>query len=294
MTDHNPLGVHALVWTGSWEPDAVHRACVGTAEAGYDLLEVPLLDPEDVDAAMTRSELDTAGLDATCSLGLDFDTDISSTDPAVVERGAKLLRTALDVTIAVGSPYLGGPIYSAMAKYDRPTTPQGRANSAAVLRELAAEARPHGVSLGLEPVNRYESNLLNTIDQALAFIEEIGADNVVVHVDTYHANIEEHDLAAATRRAADAGRLGYVHIGESHRGFLGTGSVAWEPFFTALGEVDYRGPVVFESFSSAVVSDRFAAALGVWRNLWDDSAELASHAHAFMSKQLAASREAGA
>jgi len=284
----NPLGVHALVWTGAWDAAAARRACAATAAAGYDLIEVPLLDPAEVDPEMTRTALAAHGLRATCSLGLAPETDISSTDPVVVERGARLLHAALDVATAIGSPYLGGVLYSAMAKYAAPASAAGRANSVSVLRELAQEAQRRGVVVGLEAVNRYESNLANTVDEALAHADAIGEDGVVVHVDTYHANIEESDLPAAVRRAHAAGRLGYVHVGESHRGHLGTGSIAWDPFFDVLAEVGYAGPVVFESFSSAVVSARFTGALAIWRDLWEDSAELARHAHGFLTRHLSA------
>lgn len=287
----NPLGVHALVWTGSWTAADARSACAATAAAGYDLIEVPLLDPAEVDAAMTREVLEATGLGATCSLGLAPETDISSEDPAVVERGARLLHAALEVAAGIGSGYLGGVLYSAMAKYTEQPTARGRANSVAVLRDLAREARARGVVIGLEAVNRYESNLVNTVHDSLGHIDAIGAENVVVHLDTYHANIEEGDLAAAVRQAHDAGRLGYVHVGESHRGHLGTGSIAWDPFFDALTEVGYAGPIVFESFSSAVVSARFAGALAIWRNLWDDSAELAAHAHAFICDHLSRRHE---
>ena len=282
----NQLGVHALVWTGSWDAASAQAACAATAAAGYDLIEIPLLDPTEVDPAMTRAALESAGLGATCSLGLAPDTDISSADGTVVARGEKLLHAALEVSAAIGSRYLGGVTYSAMTKYVVPPTPAGRANSVSVLRGLAQEARSRGVTIGLEAVNRYESNLLNTIDQALEHIDAIGEENVVVHVDTYHANVEEHDLPGAVRRAAGAGRLGYVHAGESHRGYLGTGSIAWDPFFDTLVEVRYGGPVVFESFSSVVVSERFAGALAIWRNLWSDSGDLATHAHAFIADHL--------
>lgn len=294
MPDQNALGIHALVWTGRWEAGSVRAACAGSAAAGYDLLEVPLLDPAEVDVAVTRGALDDAGLDATCSLGLDFDTDISATDTVVVQRGAELLASALDVAVRLGSTYLGGVIYSAMGKYRSPATAAGRANAVAVLRALADKARAHGVVLGLEPANRYESNLLNTVGQALDLIDDIGADNVVVHLDTYHANIEEHDPAAAVRQAAAEGRLGYVHVGESHRGYLGRGTVRWDPFFDALASVEYDGPVVFESFSSAVVSEQFVGSLGIWRDLWQDSAHLAAEANEFMRRHLTrAAREAG-
>jgi D-psicose/D-tagatose/L-ribulose 3-epimerase len=288
--DRNPLGIHALVWTGSWDRQAVVEACERTRLTGYDLLEVPLLDPGTVDPDMTRSALTAAGLNATCSLGLSFDADISSTDQGVVERGELLLMQALEVTAALGSSYLGGVLYSALGKYTAPPTERGRANAVAVLQEVASAAAERGVLLGLEPVNRYESNLVNTVDQGLDLIDAIGSEQVTIHFDAYHAHIEETDLAAPVRRAAAAGRLGYVHVGESHRGELGTGQVDLRGLFGALAEVDYQGPIVFESFSSAVVSDQFVGALAIWRDLWTDNLALARHANTYLRSALEEAR----
>lgn len=274
----NALGIHALVWTGEWDEDAARDAMRRTADAGYDLIEVPLLDPTAVDAAMTRTLADEHGLRTRFSTGLTPDTDISSDDPSVVDAGAKLLGTAIEVVRDAGSDFLGGVISSAMAKYTTLPTATGRANAASVLRTLAEEAAPHGITLGLEVVNRYESNLLNTADQALAFVEEVGHDAVGVHLDAYHMNIEETDLAGPVRRCADAGRLVHVHVGESHRGYLDTGSVDLDGLFRALAEVGYAGPIVFESFSSVVVSEAFTTALGIWRDPWRDADDLARHA----------------
>jgi D-psicose/D-tagatose/L-ribulose 3-epimerase len=290
----NPLGVHALVWAAGWSPEEAEHACAATAAIGFDLLEIPLLDPSAVDGAATAEALTRHGLSATCSLGLATDTDISSEDTSVVAAGERLLHSALDVTTAVGSPLLCGVIYSAMTKYIAPPTPQGRANSATVLRDLAKSAATHGVTLGLEAVNRYETNLVNTVADALRLVDAIGEDNVTVHLDAYHANIEEGDIARPVRQAGD--RLGYVHVGESHRGYLGSGTIDWPSFFRALMDSAYTGPITFESFSSAVVSDAFAAALGVWRDLWHDGRDLAAHARRFIDDQLHAARrlQAGA
>jgi D-psicose/D-tagatose/L-ribulose 3-epimerase len=288
--DANPLGIHALVWTGSWDRDAVVEACERTRQTGYDLLEVPLLDPGTVDPDMTADALAAAGLDATCSLGLSFDADISSTDHDVVERGHQLLLQALEVAAALGSSYLGGVLYSALGKYRTPPTERGRSNVVAVLREVASAAAERDIRLGLEPVNRYESNLVNTVEQGLDLIEDIGAEQVVIHFDAYHAHIEEEDLATPIRRAAAAGRLGYVHVGESHRGALGTGQVDLPGLFRALAEVDYRGPIVFESFSSAVVSERFVGALAIWRDLWVDNLALAQQANTYLRSALEEAR----
>jgi D-psicose/D-tagatose/L-ribulose 3-epimerase len=124
---------------------------------------------------------------------------------------------------------------------------------------------------------------VNTVADMLVLLDEAGSD-IRVHLDTYHANIEENGMAEPVERAGD--RLGYVHVGESHRGYLGTGTIDWAQFFGALKASGYAGPVTFESFSSAVVHPELSNMLSVWRNLWDDGADLAQHAHAFMAEHL--------
>jgi D-psicose/D-tagatose/L-ribulose 3-epimerase len=288
----NQFGIHALVWTKGWSEEVCRRAIALTKESGYDLIEIPLLDPGDVDATMTRRVLDEAELGASCSLGLAFDTDLSSADPAVSSRGEELLVAAIDVTGAIGANFLGGVVHSAMGKYLDGPTERGRRNCVEALRRLASRAQEAGVTIGVEAVNRYESNLVNTAEQALELMEQVDAENVVVHLDAYHMNIEERNLADPVRLCGT--RLGYVHVGESHRGYLGTGTVAFGELFGALSEIGYDGPLTFESFSTAVISDRFASALAVWRDPWDDGRDLAVHARRFMADQVTAATNARA
>jgi D-psicose/D-tagatose/L-ribulose 3-epimerase len=282
----NLLGVHALVWAGDWSEASARHAIASTAAAGYDLIEIPVLDPSTVDTAMTKRLLDEYGIAATCSLGLTLDADVSSPDPYVARRGFDVLSRALDVTREIGGSYLGGVIYSAMAKYPGPATAPGRANCVDALRRLAADAASDGITIGLEVVNRYESNLLNTAAQAVPLLAEIGADNAVVHLDTYHMNIEETDFATPVE--ASGARLGYVHVGESNRGYLGSGTVNFGEFFRALEVAGYAGPVTFESFSSAVVDPTLSNTLAIWRNLWDDGMDLATKAREYVRAGLAA------
>jgi D-psicose/D-tagatose/L-ribulose 3-epimerase len=230
------------------------------------------------------------GLSASCSLGLGFGSDISSPDPDVVQRGEALLLEALDVASALGAHYVGGVLYSAMGKYRAPAAAGTTSQVADVLRRLADQARERGVTIGLEPVNRYESNLVNSARQALALIELTGAPNMVVHLDVYHMNIEEGDLERPVLDCGD--RLGYVHIGESHRGYLGTGTIDFSQFFRALARAHYSGPIAFESFSSSVISADFCSALGVWRDLWNDSEDLARQAKQFIQQLLEVSGRA--
>jgi D-psicose/D-tagatose/L-ribulose 3-epimerase len=277
----NPLGVHALVWVGDTSDAAVDRAVAGTAAAGFDLLELSLHDLPNLDVPRTAAALRAAGLGVVCSRGLAFEADVSSDDPVVVEAGAALLRDSLAATAGLGGRLLTGALYSALGKYGAPVSQRGRANAVSVVRELAQQAHPLGVQLGIEICNRYETNVINTTEQALAFIDDVDADNVVVHLDTYHMNIEEDDLVRPVLRAGE--RLGYVHIGENHRGFLGSGHLDFTGFFHALGDIGYEGPLTFESFSSAVVAPGLSADLAVWRDLWDDSEALAQHAHDYLA-----------
>ncbi|HKJ95719.1 MAG TPA: sugar phosphate isomerase/epimerase [Gammaproteobacteria bacterium] len=286
----NKLGIHALVWVGGWTHDECERAVVCTAETGYDFIEIPLLDPTTVDTAFTRRCLDRYRIGATASLGLSPQTDISSEDPAIVARGESLLNDALSAARDFGSEYLCGVIYSAMTKYMAPATQRGIDNALGVLDRLADRARESGMTIGLEVVNRYESNVMNTASQAMKLLERLPADNVVVHLDTYHMNIEESSVSEAV--AVCGQRLGYFHIGESHRGYLGSGSIDFDAIYRALAAHGYTGPIAFESFSSAVVDPVLSNVLGVWRNLWDDGNDLATHARTHMVNGLHAARRA--
>ncbi|RBQ21293.1 sugar phosphate isomerase/epimerase [Spongiactinospora rosea] len=280
----NPIGVHALVWVGDTSPASLALAVEKTRATGFDLLELSLHDSVNLDVAAARDALRAAGLGVACSRGLAFDADVSSDDPAVVERGEKLLHDSLAVTQGLGGTHLTGALYSALGKYGHPLTEAGRRNVVAVLRRLAAEAQARGMTLGLEICNRYETNVVNTARDALRLADDIGAGNVLIHLDTYHMNIEEDDLVRPVHEVGE--RLGYVHIGENHRGYLGSGHLDFTSFFHALGDIGYRGPITFESFSSAVVMRGLSNDLAIWRNLWSDGEDLARHARAFIAGQL--------
>lgn len=284
----NSLGVHALVFSGGTTPDEMTRIIDQTAAAGYDILELSLHDAARLDVADARKKLDAAGLGIVCSRGLAFEADVSSDDPEVVARGAKLLQDSLQVTHDLGGTHFTGALYSALGKYGHALTAAGRANVVSTLKDLAVEAQGKGMTLGLEICNRYETNVINTAADALRLADDIGHDNVVIHLDTYHMNIEEDDFSRPVRLVGD--RLGYVHIGENHRGFLGSGHLDFTEFFHALADIDYTGPITFESFSSAVVSPTLSNDLAIWRNLWTDGPALARHARAFMTNHLEAHR----
>lgn len=282
----NKLGIHALVWVGGWTPEECEKAVASSAALGFDIIEIPAFEPTRMDPRMTRETCERYGLTPTLTLGLTHETDINSEDPVRVARGRQVLFDALEFARAINAPYLGGVIFGALARYSAPTTEQARRNSAAVIRELGQEAARDGITIGLEFVNRYESNLLNTTQQTLDFLDLVGEDNVTVHADVFHMNIEETDYRTPLLACGD--RLGYVHVGESHRGYLGTGTIDFPEFFAGLNEIGYSGPITFESFSSVVVSEHLSNTLAIWRNTWSDGTDLAAHARDFIRAGLAA------
>jgi D-psicose/D-tagatose/L-ribulose 3-epimerase len=233
---------------------------------------------------MTRDLLAEYGVRAHASLGLSPTTDVTSTDPSIIAKGDELLRKATDVLHELGGTELCGVLYCSLGKYPGPASRENRANSVAAMQRLSDYAADKGINVNFEVVNRYETNIMNTGIEGLAFLDEVNRPNTFIHLDTYHMNIEEDGMEKSVIAAGD--KLGFVHIGESHRGYLGSGNVDFDSFFKALKKINYQGPITFESFSSAVVDPALSNALCVWRNLWSDSDDLASTALSFMKARI--------
>ena len=183
----------------------------------------------------------------------------------------------------IGGIRLGGILYSMHGKYNRMPGERGWRNSAEAIGATAEVAKDCGVQIVLEVVNRFESNLLNTTAQGLKFLRDTGRDDVFLHLDSFHMNIEEPDPAGAIRLAGD--RLAYFHVGENYRGYLGTGTIDFDAVFAALADIGYDRDVVFESFSGAIVDEGLSLACGIWRDTWTDNGPLAAHAKLFIESR---------
>ncbi|MBL6945645.1 MAG: sugar phosphate isomerase/epimerase [Rhodospirillales bacterium] len=284
----NPLGTHFQVWAGSWDPEEIRPAAEKSAALGYDFMELPVRAPETVDADAIAKILEDTGMFCTTSFIHTLETDIASEDADIVAKGEALMYTALAKARDMGSTRLVGGLHSSLKKHDTARTEAGRRNAISVLRRVAERAREMGIVLCLEALNRYESNLINTGQQALEMIGETGSDNMFVHLDSFHMNIEEVSPAAAVRECGD--RLGYLHLAENFRGYLGTGSIDFASLFNALSEIGYDGPIALEVFSSAVVNPEHSARLAIWREVWSDSEDMARHAISFIRKGIEAAR----
>jgi D-psicose/D-tagatose/L-ribulose 3-epimerase len=275
--------VHAYAWTSSWSNDdlpILDRA----AGLGLDTVEIPLMELDAVDPAAIREAADRAGVGLLTSVACAEDTDPSSENDDVRQRALRFLEDCVDATAAMGATVFTGVTYSALGRrLERRPTRDDMARAAEVMRSAARHAAGRGVTLGIEPVNRYESFLVNTAAQALELKELIGEPNVGIHLDAYHMNIEEDEFRAPV--AAVAEHLVHFHLSESHRGIPGRGTVDWPAIMGVLGDTGYAGHVGLESF--AEVSDAMRGATCIWRDLAPSSDELVREGLAYL-KQLAA------
>jgi D-psicose/D-tagatose/L-ribulose 3-epimerase len=277
-------GAHAMVWVKDWTADEAATAVKAASAAGYDTIEIPIFDPQLVDLAQTRDLLRQYALTPTVSLGLSADTDISSADASISRAGVDRMVAIVDATAAIGGSIVAGVIASAWQKYAVPPTAANYNNSVAGLREVAQEARTRGVTLAIEVVNRFESNLINTAADALRFVDRIGEDNARIHLDSFHMHIEEPDAALAISLCGP--RLAYVHINENHRGYLGTGSIDFRRIFLALAQAGYEGTIAFEAFSGATASPSTAGKAAIWRSVYEDADDVGRRALAFMQQGM--------
>jgi D-psicose/D-tagatose/L-ribulose 3-epimerase len=268
-------GAHAFVWIGEWTTEAGNDAIRQAGETGFDFIEIPLLKPETFDAVSHKQALRQAGIEGVASLVLPKDAHL----PAHPDRAQAFLSRALDKLEALGGTFLGGCIaYSLGTLTGKPPQPAERQAVIDVLGDVAADAKRRGITLALEACNRYETYLYNSLADTRATIQAVGADNLLLHADTYHMNIEEEGFYQPLVQAADV--LGYIHMSESHRGLVGTGTVNWDEVFRGLADAHYRGPLVLESF--AAINPDLAAATCLWRPPTQPAATLATEGLTFL------------
>jgi D-psicose/D-tagatose/L-ribulose 3-epimerase len=246
------------MWTMHWDRAGAERTIPAAAAYKMDFIEIALLNTAIVDAPHTRALLDKHGMRAVCSLGLPEANWASVNPDGAVEH----LKDALDKTAEMGAEALSGVTYGGIGERTGVPPTQGEYdNIARALAAAAKHAKSRGLLLGIEPVNRYENHLLNTGWQARDMIEKVGADNIFIHLDTYHMNIEEKGAANGILDARE--HLRYIHLSESDRGTPGEGTCDWDEIFAALAAIGFKGGLAMESFINMM--PEIAYGLAVWR-----------------------------
>lgn len=285
MTEINPIAIHPAVWPGELTAERVTPVALRAAELGFDRIVVPLRDPHTVDAEATERALRGTGIRPINTANQRPNADLSSMDPTVRALGLDRLRLSVRLARDMGSNHVGGVLYGPLQHASAQPNGDLRRTAAESLAIVADEAKDAGVRLVLEIVNRYETNLLTTAAAAVAFLAESGSDNLFLHLDTFHMNIEETDLTAAVRLALP--HLAYLELGQNHRGDLADGHIPIRAVLVTALAAGYQGMIGVEAFSRDLMETPVATALAIWRDVFNDGDALAANAARLIHDVLA-------
>jgi D-psicose/D-tagatose/L-ribulose 3-epimerase len=250
---------------------------------GFDTIEIPIEAPEHIDSVKVRKALDKHGLvcGSVCAcMGPGRDFRGSAKDQ---REAMKYCKALIDHMVNLGCPSLIGPVYSVVGKADAVDPKEQKREFALVvknLKMLCAYAEKKGVQICVEPLNRFETDFLNTCEKGLRLIKAVNSPVLKLHLDTFHMNIEEKNQAAAIRKAGKL--LGHFHACGSDRGTPGNDHIDWTPIVKALKGIRYKGDVVIESFTTDVKV--IARAAAIWRRMEPTREEIAVKGLKFLKK----------
>jgi D-psicose/D-tagatose/L-ribulose 3-epimerase len=260
------FGVNTFVWISPCTTAAIADMAPKVKAMGFDILEISVENPALIDAAAANKILKENQLEGIMCGAFGPDRNICSADPIIRENAKSYIRWLIDAAQQIGSEVVCGPMYSSVGK-DHLEDAEARKKewelAVAGVREMAQYAAARGVKLAFEPLNRFETDMINVVSQGIKFIDDVGQKNVGFHLDTFHMHLEEKNSAEAIRQAGD--RIFHFHACENDRGVPGTGQVRWPEIAQALKETGYTGPVVIESFTSQV--KEIARAVCIWREI---------------------------
>jgi len=272
------FGINSWVWVYPSDISAIRKA----EEIGYDGIEIPIEDPKIMNVKKFAQALKSSKLECSsiCAV-MASDRDLKSPDPAIRKNAKTYIKTSVDCAVEFGTSIVAGPLYSAVA----PTlaTPDIDAEwkvSVQGLKEVSRYAEDRGVYLALEPLNRFENHLVNTVAQVKKMLSDIDSPAIKIHFDTFHANIEEQSIGGAIR---DCDRLLYhFHACENDRGTPGKGHIPWDEVASAVKDIQYDRYVVIETFQPGI--KEIATAAAIWRPLATSQDSLASEGLSFLKE----------
>ena len=257
------IGVNTLLWGGAFTTESV-PLLAKVKKLGFDGAEIPLFAPDAVDVPAVRAAFERLGLEPIGCFCFPPEANPVSPDAGCRVKAVPLLKGIIKVIQQLGGAGIGGPLYAPVGyKPGWPRTAQEWKWAVQFFKAVTPYAEDAGVTLCIEPINRFETFFINTAADAVALCKEVGSPALKVHLDTFHMNIEEKDTPAAVRLTGKY--IGHFHVSESDRGIPGTGQVDWPGVFKALRDVKYDGWLVIESFHSSV--KEIAAATCIWRKL---------------------------
>ncbi len=276
------IGISTFVWVSPFSTasfDVLRKA----KDIGYDVIEIAVEDRELIDWVALKKVARELGLRVTVSGAFGMDRDISSERPEIRANGLSYIIDCLEIANDFESPVFGGPLYSAVGKtrlVSAEQKVQEKQWCQENLYQAIRRAEGLGVTLALEPLNRFETDMVNTVDQAIAIVDDLNSPYLKILLDTFHSNIEEKDIPASIIKLGD--RLVHIQANENDRGTPGTGHLDWLGIRDALRTIGYDGSLVIETFGAP--SKELARAASIWRPLANSADELATEGFAFLKE----------
>ncbi len=260
------FGINTFVWASPFKTEVAEELAEKVKKIGFDIIELSCEQPSMIDVSKVNTIIQEKGLDVVVCGAFGLSRNLCSEDPQLVQNAKEYIIWLIDAAAELGAKVVAGPMYSSVGKahYDDPVEREKEWDRAVDnMREMADYAASKDVKLALETLNRFETDMINTVSQGLDFIKDIGRENVGLHLDTFHMHLEEKSSADAIRLAGD--KIFHFHACENDRGIPGSGQVHWDEIFRALKEIEYPGPIVIESFSQDV--KEIARAVCIWREI---------------------------
>ena len=281
----NPIGTNTWIWVSPLTDERLASIAPRVHAFGFDVIELPIENLGDWDPLGARELLSQHQLSSTTCAVMSPDRDLVSDDSAVIASTHAYLRGAIDMAAAVGAKTFAGPIYSPVGKtWVMNASERASAVDRLVenLRPVATYAEDRNVRVAIEPLNRFETSLMNTAEQVMEVVDRVGSPSMGVLLDTFHMNIEERDPALAIRTCG--AHLAHVHACGCDRGAPGGDQIPWPRIASALRDVGYEGPIVIESFT--IENQAIARAAAIWRALAPTQDAIATEGLSFLRALL--------
>ncbi len=277
------IGMNLLLWTD--RPTREHLPLLRQIkEWGFDGVEFPLDDMTPEDTLLFSQELKRLSLGATGIIAMPADkADPISPDPALRLCAVSYMKACIEKAAVLGANVIAGPLYQGLGRFTGAGPTEDEIGWCVdTYRQILPYAREYGITLAGEPINRFETYFVNTIEQALCIVKRIDSPYFGIHADTCHGNMEELDLARSIREAGQYIR--HVHISENTRGIPGTGCAVPDAIFKALSEIGYDGWLTIEAFDTSVPA--LASRLHIWREMAPCKEDIAVKGLAYIKERL--------
>jgi D-psicose/D-tagatose/L-ribulose 3-epimerase len=276
-------GVSTWLWTSPFTTESVEELFPKIAQMGFDVVEIAVEDPSLIDVTRVKKGLELYGLKSSICGAFGASRDLTSADSSIQENCLSYIESCLDICVALDANFFGGPMYSAVGKARMIPAEQRKAEwNLAVhnLRKVCLMAEARNLKIALEPLNRFESDLVNTAEDVLRLVNDIHHPAAQIMLDGFHMSIEEKDVEQAILTAGD--KLIHLQVSENYRGTPGTGQTFWHGYRRGLEAIKYKGIVTIESFTPN--NKELAGAVCFWHPMAENQDSFASDGLAFLKK----------